>query len=105
MSTGKLHDVTVMGRGMRIRSDDAPEHVQTVVERVNATLDELSDGKAAQAPSQQVMLMALLNLADALVKIEGEHAALTERIRSTSRRLLAQMTPKGEARVAAGALN
>ncbi|TNF22362.1 MAG: cell division protein ZapA [Deltaproteobacteria bacterium] len=81
------HEITLMGREFRIRSDDDPAHVQALADYVNAKIDELSGGQGHVA-SQQVLLMTTLNLADELFKIRAEHERLTERIRSTSRTLL-----------------
>lgn len=81
------HEITLMGREFRIRTEDDPEHVQALAEYVNAKIEALTGGMGNVA-SQQVLLMASLNLADELFKIRAEHERLTERIRATSRTLL-----------------
>lgn len=81
------HEITLMGRELRIRSDDDVAHVRAVAEYVNAKLEALSEGRANVA-SQHVLLMTALNLADELFKVRAEHDRLTERIRSSSRTLL-----------------
>jgi len=81
------HEVTLMGREFRIRAEDDPEHLQALADYVNAKIQELGGG-GSSVPSQQVLLMASLNLADELFKIRAEHTRLTERIRATSRTLL-----------------
>lgn len=81
------HEITLMGREFRIRTEDDPEHVQALAEYVNSKIEALTGGMGNVA-SQQVLLMASLNLADELFKIRAEHERLTERIRATSRTLL-----------------
>ncbi|PIE19373.1 MAG: hypothetical protein CSA66_02450 [Proteobacteria bacterium] len=84
------HEITLMGRGFRIRSEDDPRHVQAIADYVNGKLEELSDGQPGVG-NQQVLLMTSLNLADELFKLRAEHVALKERIRATSRSLLARL--------------
>jgi cell division protein ZapA len=84
------HEITLMGREFRIRTEDDPEHVQALAEYVNGKLEELTGGMG-NVVSQQVLLMATLNLADELFKIRAEHERLTERIRTTSRTLLSRI--------------
>jgi len=84
------HEIMLMGREFRIRSEDDPEHVQALADYVNAKIEELSGGQGNVA-SQQVLLMTTLNLADELFKIRAEHSRLTERIRTTSRTLLSRI--------------
>ena len=84
------HEITLMGREFRIRTEDDPEHVQALAEYVNSKIEALTGGMGNVA-SQQVLLMASLNLADELFKIRAEHERLTERIRATSRTLLSRI--------------
>ena len=79
-----------MGREFRIRSDDDPARLQALADYVNAKIEALSDGRSNVA-SQQVLLMATLNLADELFRIKAEHERLTERIRASSRTLLSRL--------------
>jgi len=84
------HDIILMGREFRIRSEDDPERLQALADYVNAKIEALSDGKPNVA-SQHVLLMATLNLADELFKVRAEHERLTERIRASSRTLLSRI--------------
>ncbi len=81
------HEIKLMGREFRIRSEDDPQHVQAVADYVNGKLSELG-GSETSVASQQVLLMTSLNLADELFKVKAEHQRLKERIRATSRSLL-----------------
>lgn len=85
MSTG--HDITVMGRTLRIRSDEEPEHVQAVATYVNEKIETLS-ADLSSATQQQVLLMTTLTLADELFKLRAQQAAMADKIRDTSRTLL-----------------
>ncbi|MFT7579661.1 MAG: cell division protein ZapA [Myxococcota bacterium] len=87
------HDITLMGREFRIRSDDAPEHVEAVAEYVNGKLHTLMENHRGAAP-QHIVLMVAMGLADELFKVRAEHEALANKIRSTSRKLLERMTPE-----------
>jgi len=88
------HEITLMGRELRVRSDEDPAHVQAVAEYINSTIDKLSKGRSNVAP-QHLLMMASMTIADELFKLRAEHERLTERIRSSSRSLLARLAGSG----------
>ncbi len=91
----QLHEVELMGRAFRIRSEDARSHIEALAEYVNGQIDSVSGGSQKVAP-QSAALLASLNMADELFKLRAEHQALKARIRSQSRALLARMGPSAE---------
>ena len=86
----QLHQVELMGRSFRIRTEDPGEHVEAVAEYVNEQIAEVSDGHRHVAV-QNVLLLASLNMADELFKLRQRHDALRSRIRSQSLSLLEKM--------------
>ena len=86
----QMHQVELMGRSFRIRSEDDGAHVRRVDESVNAQISELSGGKQNVA-MQNATLLASLNMADELFKLRAEHDALKARIRSQTQVLLARL--------------
>ena len=92
----ELHEVELMGRAFRIRSEDPRTHIEAVADYVNTQIDSVSGGNQKVA-AQSAILLASLNMADELFKLRAEHQALKARIRSQSRALLARLGPSAPA--------
>ncbi len=88
--------VTILGRELRIRSDESLERVQALARYVDAKAQEVAPaGKpgATQAAEQHVLLVTALSLADEIFKLRAEHEALLGRLRDSSRQLLGRIAP------------
>jgi len=66
--------VKVAGREYTLVSADTSEYMSRVADYVNRQLDELS--LATRLPSNQVAVLAALNMADELMKSRGEVSRL-----------------------------
>lgn len=84
------HQVTVMGRQVKIRSESDQDHIEAVARYLNEKIDGIMQGQTA-APSQQVLLLAALNIADEVFSARADHDALREKIRHHSRSLLERL--------------
>ena len=84
------HQVTLLGREFRIKSEEGPEHIDAVANYVNSKIGEMSAAKR-HVPTQTVLLLATLNMADELFKGRQRLQAITERLRKQSRALLEQL--------------
>jgi cell division protein ZapA (FtsZ GTPase activity inhibitor) len=85
------HQITVMGKQIRLRSDSDPERIQAVAEYVNGKIDGIADGPKTGTAAQQVLVLAALSMADEIFEVRAQHDALRERIREHSRSLLDRM--------------
>ncbi len=85
-----VHQVELMGREFKIRSEDDVEHVQSVAQYVNDQIENMTEGDRPVA-MQNVLLLASLNLADELFKLRQEHEELRDTIRTRSRELIARI--------------
>ena len=85
------HQITVMGKQVRLRSDSDPARIQAVAEYVNEKIETLSDGPKTGTAAQQVLLLTALNMADEIFEARAQHEALRDRIREHSRSLLDRM--------------
>lgn len=86
-------DVTVMGRTLTLRTDEPDAHVKAVTEYVNARFQELGGGAAL--PSQNVLLLTAMTLADELLKERTRHRALKEAVRLRGSTLVSRIEQRG----------
>ena len=86
----QVHEISLMGRSFKIRSDQDTDYLTEVAEYVDAKLDGLTGGKQNMA-AQNALLLTVLNVADELFQARAEHNSLKESIRAQSRNLLGRM--------------
>ena len=86
----QVHEIQLMGRSLKIRSDQDPEYLTEVAGYVDEKLEGLSSGKQNMA-AQNALLLTVLNVADELFQARAEHHSLKESIRAQSRNLLSRM--------------
>ncbi len=84
------HVIEVMGREFKIRSNDAPEHVQEVAQYVSATFDNVK-GDSLRVPLQNLLLLTSLTIADELLKERARVDKIKSKIRAQSRELLSRL--------------
>ncbi len=84
------HQVMLLGREFRIRSEEDADHIDAVASYVNSKIGEMSAAKR-HVPTQTVLLLATLNMADELFKERQRLEAITERLRTQSRALLERL--------------
>jgi cell division protein ZapA len=67
------HSIRVLGRDLQVKSASSPEHVAQVESLVN---DKLTEAEAATSgvDSQAAIILALMNLAEAVVSAQKELA-------------------------------
>ncbi len=88
----QVHEITIMGRTFKIRSDQDPEYLTEVAGYVDDKLEGLTGGKQNMA-AQNALLLTVLNVADELFQARADHNSLKESIRTQSRSLLTRMAP------------
>ena len=88
----QVHEITLMGRSFKIRSDQDSQYLVEVAEYVDGKLEGLTGGNQSMG-AQNALLLAVLNVADELFQARAEHNSLKESIRTQSRNLLGRMSP------------
>ena len=85
-----MHEITLMGRTFKIRSEQDPEYLSQVADYIDEKIDGITQGQRNMAP-QNALLLTVLNIADELFQAKQQHESLKENIRAQSRNLLARM--------------
>ena len=85
-----LHEITVMGREFRIRSESGREHLEAVARFVDERIQQVSTGQRHVAV-QNLLLLTAMNLADELFRMREREDRLRDSIRQSSQALLARM--------------
>jgi cell division protein ZapA (FtsZ GTPase activity inhibitor) len=83
----RLVEVELIGRRFRLRSDDSDEYIGELVEYLNERLLEVRRASNA-VETEQVALLTLLDVADALFRERREAALLRATVGERSRALL-----------------
>ena len=86
----ELHDITMMGRAFRIRSESEQDYLESVAAYVDEKIEDMV-GERHHMASQNVALMVALNMADELFKLQEKHDLLRDNIRKQSELLLERM--------------
>ena len=80
-------EVKLLGRGFTVRSDDDEAYVRELVEFANRKLHDLQTA-TGRIETEQVALLAVLDLADALFRERRRGEALRRGVRDRSKTLL-----------------
>ena len=86
-------DVEIFGQKLSIRSDRDPEFVENLASYIDETLGELR-GSAPQAPTDKLLIMASLTVAEELFEARSEAERLREEVgdrAATMKKLLAEL--------------
>ena len=86
----QVHEIQILGRSFKIRSEQDPEYLSEVAEYIDGKLEGITKGKQNMA-AQNALLLTVLNVADELFQARAEHNSLKESIRAQSRSLLSRM--------------
>ena len=86
----QVHEIQLLGRSFKIRSEQDPEYLSEVAEYIDEKLEWITKGKQSMA-AQNALLLTVLNVADELFQARAEHNSLKESIRAQSRNLLSRM--------------
>jgi len=84
------HQVSLMGREFRVKSDDDGTHLQQAASYVNELVAELQ-GSRRHVPRENLLLLASLSMADELMRERARTEAIKEKIRAQSRALLSRL--------------
>ena len=82
--------IQLMGRELRIRSDEAAEHLQALGRYVDDKVCLIA-GKKPDGADPHLLMIAALQLADEIFKLRAQQAELTAKLRSSSRTLLGRI--------------
>ena len=86
----QVHEIQLLGRSFKIRSEQDPEYLSEVAEYIDEKLEGITKGKQGMA-AQNALLLTVLNVADELFQSRAEHNSLKESIRVQSQNLLSRM--------------
>ena len=84
------HQVSLLGREFRVKSEDDGSHLQAAANYVNNLVAELQ-GSKRHVPIQNLLLLASLSMADELMRERARNEAIKEKIRAQSRALLSRL--------------
>lgn len=71
MSEKKIYKLNILGNELTLKSDDSPEHVETVLNYVNQKISEFKSKSKTLTP-QVIAILCALNIADELIKLKKE---------------------------------
>jgi cell division protein ZapA len=86
----EIRVIQVLGRELRIRSDEPAEHLEALGRYLDDKVTEIA-GRRPDSPDANLLMVAALQLADEIFKLRAERAELTARLRSSSRSLLGRI--------------
>lgn len=92
----RLVEIDLLGRRFRVRSDDDDAYIRELTDFVNRKLSEVRH-TSNLVETEQIALLALLDVADSLFREKNKNEALKRRVRERSRRLLASIDQLGQA--------
>ncbi len=79
-------DITIQGNRYTLRSDESEEHLGRVAEVVDQSFHEVTGGKGSS--SFHTAILAAMNIASDLVKLEQQHEDVRKEIDSKTRSLI-----------------
>lgn len=88
--TPRTMNLTLFGQRLSVRSDAEESQVREVVDFVNRRLETIRDG-TKRVQTDQIALLAALNLAEELFEERARGERLRKKVRERSRRLLASI--------------
>ena len=86
-SDGSLVSVTIFGQSYSLRADEDGNYVEDLARYIDAKMRTLSESTGASEPLR-VAVLAAINVADELFKLQERHASSEARVESTARDLL-----------------
>jgi cell division protein ZapA len=84
---GSLVSVTIFGQTYSLRAEEDGTYVENLARHVDAKMRTLSESTGTADPLR-VAVLAALNIADELFKLEERHRSGEERVETTARELL-----------------
>ena len=83
----KTFEVKILGQRYKVRSDDGEEYIQQLAEYLNEQLSEVQKGTRSVA-THNLAILAALNIADNLFKLQDEDKRLKKEVKERVRRIL-----------------
>ena len=88
--TRRALELELFGQRLNVVSDGDPDTVREVVDFVNRRMEQIQEG-ASRAGTDQIALLAALNIAEELFAERKKGSALKRSVRERSRELLGQI--------------
>jgi cell division protein ZapA (FtsZ GTPase activity inhibitor) len=82
--------VSVLGRDLRLRSDEPEEHLNAIAARVESCATAVNRGRAPTL-DVQLLIATAFQLAAEVDRLQREHDALLARLRASSQALLGRL--------------
>ena len=83
--------IVLMGKELRVKSDERPERLHELAAYVDDTIAQVGVGKNPQTPDQQLLLVALMRMADEVYKLRDEKRELGAILKRSTRTLLGRI--------------
>jgi cell division protein ZapA (FtsZ GTPase activity inhibitor) len=87
--------IQIMGRELRVRSDEPSEHLQALARFVEERATQIAGPKKLDGADTHLLMATAIQLADEIHKLKAEQAELTAKLRSSSRSLLGRIDRSG----------
>jgi cell division protein ZapA len=83
----RTFEVKILGQRYKVRSDEGEEYIQRLADYVNEQLAEAQKGSRSVA-THTVAVLAALNIADNLLKLQQQDRRLKKEVKERIRRIL-----------------
>jgi len=85
-----VRSIMLMGKELRVKSDEDPERLRELAAYVDDTIAQVSQGKT-QAPDAHLLLVALMRVAAEVYKLRDEKKELSSILKRSTRALLGRI--------------
>lgn len=83
----RTYEVKILGQRYKIRSDEGEEYIEKLAEYVNGQIADVQKGSKSVA-THNVAILAAMNIADNLFKIQDGDSHLKKEVRERVRKIL-----------------
>lgn len=79
-STNETVEIVIQGKRLSVRTDRDPAFIEELADYVDETIESIS-GQVPNAPTDKVMLMAIMTIGEELFEAKGDNRALRRKLR------------------------
>jgi cell division protein ZapA (FtsZ GTPase activity inhibitor) len=83
----RTFDVKILGQRYKVKSEDGDDYIQQLADFVNDNISEVQKNSKTVS-THSVVILAALNIADKLLKLQEEHGKLHKEVRDQIRHIM-----------------
>jgi cell division protein ZapA (FtsZ GTPase activity inhibitor) len=87
----EVRAIQILGRELRVRSEEPLEHLQSLARYVEERAMQIAHPKKLDNPDPHVLMVTAIQLADEIHKLKAQQEELLVKLRSSSRSLLGRI--------------